>query len=78
MKNNMETVFIPRAYAKHELALLYFPESKSKAAAVDHFMKMVKQTRGLYQELLDQGYRRHAKWFTPKEVAIITGRLGEP
>ena len=38
MKINMETVFIPRAYAKHELALLYFPESKSKAAAVDHFM----------------------------------------
>ena len=74
----METVFTPRAYPKHELALLYFPDSKSKAAAVDHFMKMVRQTRGLYPALLSQGYNKYAKWFTPKEVSIIISYLGEP
>lgn len=74
----MEKQFTLRAYPKQELALLYFPESKSKAAAVGHFMKMVRQTRGLYTELLNQGYNKYTKWLTPKEVAIIIQALGEP
>lgn len=74
----MDHSFILRAYPKQELALLYFPESRTKAAAVDHFMKMVRQTRGLYPELINLGYNRYAKWFTPKEVGIIVSYLGEP
>ena len=39
---------------------------------------MIHQTRDLYPALLAQGYNKYAKWFTPKEVQLITHYLGEP
>lgn len=77
-ENDMEQTFTQRAYAKHELALRYFPHSRTKRAAVAHFMEMIHQTRDLYPALLAQGYNKYAKWFTPKEVQLITHYLGEP
>lgn len=74
----MEQSFIPQAYSKKQLALLYFPTAATPHAAVSHLMDMIRRTRGLYQELQDQGYNKYAKWFTPREVRLIVQRLGEP
>ena len=54
-----------RAYGKSELALLYFPAASSAHTAVN-------------QKLHDMGYAKSGKFFTPREVALITEYLGTP
>ena len=70
--------FTIRAYGKSELAMLYFPQSNNPHAAVNHLMSWVNRCTSLRHELEAAGYRKSAKFFTPKEVAKIVDYLGSP
>ncbi len=67
-----------KAYSKSELALCYFPDATSPHTAVNHLMSWVRQCPGLMAELQKLGTKKAAKYFTPKEVALIVKYLGEP
>ena len=73
---NMEE-FIIRTYNKKELALMYFPESNPRTA-VNHLMAWIHLCTPLWNELLDMGYRKTSKAFSPKQVKTIVEYLGEP
>ncbi len=70
--------FTIRAYGKSELALMYFPTASSPHTAVNHLMSWVNRCTELREALEAAGYRKTAKFFTPKEVAKITEYLGTP
>ncbi len=67
-----------RAYGKSELALLYFPAASSAHTAVNHLMAWIKRCTELWKKLHDMGYAKSGKFFTPREVALITEYLGTP
>lgn len=69
--------FIIRTYTKKELALMYFPESYPRTA-VNHLMAWIHLCTPLWNELLDMGYRKTSKVFSPKQVKTIVEYLGEP
>mgnify|MGYP000654074990 FL=1 len=69
--------FIIRTYTKKELALMYFPESYPRTA-VNHLMAWIHLCTPLWNELLDMGYRKTSKVFSPKQVKAIVEYLGEP
>lgn len=75
-KNMME--FKVKAYGKSELAMLYFPDAGSAHTAVNHLMSWIHRNPELSEELMKMGYRKSDKFFTPKQVAVIAGYLGEP
>lgn len=68
--------FIIRTYTKKELALMYFPESYPRTA-VNHLMAWIHLCTPLWNELLDMGYRKTSKVFSPKQVKAIVEYLGE-
>ena len=70
--------FIPRAYTKKELALMYFPEAPTPHAAVRHLMAWVMHCTPLWNELIAMGYQKKSKMLTPREVTAIVQYLGEP
>ena len=72
------TNFKVRAYGKSELAWLYFPTANSAHTAVNHLMAWVYRIPQLVDGLQKLGYRKTAKFFTPREVALIIDYLGEP
>ena len=72
------TEFKVRAYGKSELAWLYFPTANSAHTAVNHLRAWVGRNPALVNGLHKLGYRKSAKFFTPKEVALIIEYLGEP
>lgn len=77
--NQKDTIsFTIRAYGKSELALMYFPTASSPHTAVNHLMSWVNRCTELREALEAAGYRKTAKFFTPKEVAKITEYLGCP
>lgn len=75
MKDN---VFEIRAYGKSELALLYFPKAKSTRGALCNLNYWIRQNAELSTALRDCGMSSKAKFYTPKEVALISHFLGEP
>ena len=70
--------FTIRAYGKSELAMLYFPTTGNPHTAVNHLMSWVNRCTELKEALKRGGYTKTAKYFTPKEVALITEYLGSP
>ena len=72
------TEFKVRAYGKSELAWLYFPTANSAHTAVNHLMAWVRRNPDLVNGLHKLGSRKSAKFFTPKEIALIIDYLGEP
>ena len=58
------------------LALLYYPDRGYKRA-VHLFRQEIRETRGLYQALLDLGYRGNERILTPRQVQVIEEYLGE-
>lgn len=70
--------FKVKAYGKSELALQYFPDAASAHTAVNHLMSWIHRHPVLSEGLARMGYRKSAKFFTPKEVAMIVEYLGEP
>ena len=69
--------FIIAAYTKKELALMYFPKSMPRTA-VNHLMEWIKKCTPLWQKLLDMGYQKTSKAFSPKQTRAIVEYLGEP
>mgnify|MGYP002516268463 FL=1 len=67
-----------KAYGKSDLALQYFPDAASAHTAVNHLMSWIRRNPELTEGLVKLGYRKSAKYFTPKEVAMIVEYLGEP
>ena len=59
------------------LALLYYPDRGYKRA-VHLFRQEIRDTRGLYDALLDLGYRGNERILTPRQVQVIEDYLGEP
>lgn len=70
--------FSIRAYGKSELAMMYFPTSSSPHTAVNHLMAWINRCMPLRQALDAKGYKKSAKFFTPKEVKEIVEYLGCP
>ena len=66
-----------QAYTKKELALLYFPSAEPHTA-VNRLMSWVKRCKPLHMALIAQGYKKTAKWLSPREVALVVEHLGEP
>ena len=67
-----------RTYGKSELALLYFPEAQSKTGALQNLKYWISRNEELAHELNNCGASAKAKFFTPREVALIVAYLGEP
>lgn len=67
-----------KAYGKSELAQLYFPDANSPHTAVNHLMSWIHRSPKLTAELEKMGYKKSAKYFTPREVALVVELLGEP
>ena len=70
--------FTIKSYSKAELALLYFPDANSTHVAVNRLMNWIKRCPLLWDGMLRQGYKKTAKWFSPREVRMIIEYLGEP
>ena len=75
------TPYNPRRTRRHmghfgRLALLYYPDRGYKRA-VHLFRQEICQTRGLYQALLDVGYKDNQRILTPRQVQVIEEYLGE-
>lgn len=58
--------------------LALFPTANSAHTAVNHLMAWVYRIPQLVDGLQKLGYRKTAKFFTPREVALIIDYLGEP
>ena len=59
------------------LALLYYPNHGYKRA-VHLFRQELRQTRGLYQALLDLGYKDNQRMLNKRQLEVIEDYLGEP
>lgn len=64
--------FIIRAYGKSELAMLYFTNN-TKETAIKQFRTWLKVNPRL-RHLVS----RKKRYYTPKEVKLIVGEVGEP
>ena len=64
-------------YSKHELALLYFPESMPRAAT-KRLMRWIYHCKPLLKRLTLQHYQRTDKMFTSRQVKAIIHFIGEP
>jgi hypothetical protein len=73
----MEKEFVIRSYGYCELAMLYFPNSTKKSASVQ-FRRWIVFNKKLESNLIEAGYERGKRVFTPKQVQIIIETLGNP
>ena len=69
--------FVCRSYGKSELAALYLPQILP-ASANKAFNEWIDAFPGLTQLLAGTGLRPHSKRYTPAQVRLIVGALGEP
>ena len=67
-----EEKFVVRAYAKSELAMLYFPKDSTNAA-MKKFRKWL-----ILNPRLRTMVGKETNWFTPKQVQKIVDEVGEP
>ena len=67
-----EEKFIIRAYGKSELAMLYF-KNYTQESAMTRFREWLRVNPRL-RHLID----RNRHFYTPKEVKMIVGEVGEP
>lgn len=77
MKEETEESFIIRGYGKGELAMLYMP-GICRCGALKQFNRWIERNTRLTAELTDTGYNGTERIFTPKQVELIVGYLGEP
>ena len=75
------TPYNPRRTRRHmghfgRLAMLYYPNHSYKRA-VHLFRQELRQTRGLYQALLDLGYKDNQRMLNKRQLEVIEEYLGE-
>jgi hypothetical protein len=66
-----------RFYEKHELAQLYFPDSKVHAAR-QRLHRWIYGCPELMQELRRCGFKPASPGFSPREVGLVFQYLGTP
>ena len=71
-------MFRPQFLFKRNLALAYFPQAGSADVARHTLMNLIESDSKLMQQLLDTGYNRSHRQFTPRQVQLIINRLGNP
>ena len=82
MKSTQPTPYNPRRTRHHmghfgRLALLYYPDRGYKRA-VHLFRQEIRDTRGLYDALLDLGYKDNQRMLNKRQLEVIEDYLGEP
>ena len=82
MKSTQTTPYTTRRTSRHmghfgRLALLYYPDRGYKRA-VHLFRQEIRETRGLYQALLDLGYKDNQRMLNKRQLEVIEDYLGEP
>ncbi len=66
-----------QAYSKKELGMLYFKNDDPYTASA-HLMRWINRNPELVKKLLESGYSKSCKEFTPMQVSYIYYFLGEP
>lgn len=82
MKSTQLTPYNPRRTRRHmghfgRLAMLYYPDRGYKRA-VCLFRQEIRETRDLYQALLDLGYKDNQRLLNKRQLEVIEDYLGEP
>lgn len=82
MKSTQPTPYNPRRTRRHmghfgRLAMLYYPDRGYKRA-VHLFRQEIRETRGLYDALLDLGYKDNQRLLNKRQLEVIEDYLGEP
>ena len=67
-----------RSYGKSELAMLYFPEAKTKKGAMNNLNYWIDYNVELREKLRALNSPPHAHRFTRREVELIVEYLCEP
>ena len=66
-----------RCYSKQELAMIYFPDADPHVA-VNRLNGWIKRCRPLHEALQQCSLGKYSKFFSARQVALITEFLGEP
>ena len=72
-----DVLFRYRSYGKSELASLYLPDILP-GSAMREFNEWIAAFPGLMEALYATGLARKSKRYTPAQVRLIAGTLGEP
>ena len=67
-----------RSYGKSELAMLYFPEAKTKKGALSNLSYWINYNGELKEKLRELNSPPRAQRFTRREVELIVEYLCEP
>lgn len=70
--------FKMRSYGKSELAMLYFPDAKTKKGAMNNLNYWIDYNRELREKLRELNSPPHAHRYTRREVELIVEYLNEP
>jgi hypothetical protein len=65
------------SYTHQELAMLYFPDVLPESASRQLSRRIVKDDE-LYAELLDAGFTRRQRIYSPLQAAILFDHFGNP
>ncbi|MCH5312536.1 MAG: DUF4248 domain-containing protein [Prevotella sp.] len=65
-----------RCYSKQELAMIYFPDADPHVA-VNRLNGWIKRCRPLHEALQQCSLGKYSKFFSARQVALITEYLGE-
>ena len=74
----MKKEFEIRSYGKSELALLYFPNTKTTKGALNNLNFWINYNRELSQKLRELKSPPRAHHYTKREVELIVEYLCEP
>ena len=67
-----------RSYGKSELAMLYFPDAKTKKGAMNNLNYWIDYNAELREKLREQNSPPYAHRYTRREVELIVEYLCEP
>lgn len=70
-------LFRIKSYGRTELAQLYNPEVAAETAW-RRLRAWIRKSPGMIEHLMQAGYKRGQRTFTPKQVQIIVDGVGEP
>ncbi len=73
-----DTVFKIRPYGKKELAMLYFPQAKSKTIALKKLRRWIHYNHQLHEELYNGPEGRNDWYFSVRQVKVLIKYLEEP
>jgi len=73
----MSTEFGIRTYGFNELALLYFPKSSPKSAT-QMLSRWIHSNPKLIASLTELQWKKHRKYFTPKQVKLLVDYFDPP